>query len=419
MKEVNYSNIVPILSENIKFLPFDKGEFIVEHKLLNYQVNVNQSVVNLLNLVDGEKTLSEITSLFQSKFEEEITEEIVYHILYKKLAKYGIIHQSDFVVKKRAKASYLKLSIELISPRITNAIAKHLTFLFDNKIFYSLITLLPVYVGFFIYMYRDDFVKGFDTFISPKLIFYFILFGFWIFIHEFGHAAACRKFGVQTGGIGFGFYLFSPVLYTDVSKAWDLKRKERIIVNLAGVYFELIVASLLLIIFLITKVKFLLFIPCFLIINTLYNFNPLIKYDGYWILSDSLGIPRLYKASHQFFFKILKTGKIFLIKSFKDFFLFIYGFISVSFVIIFIFSVLFLDLNSVIYFPQKLYTILISLHNFKITDLFGLIIPVMFYYLVIKYLFFSGPKFIKNFYRRYKKRLVTMRHKSLGSKRLN
>ncbi len=402
MKEINYSNIIPILSKNIKVVPFDNSEFIVEHELLNYQVNVNQSVVNILNLVDGEKTISEITRLFQSKFEEEITEEIVYQILYKKLSKYGIIIQSDFVVKKRAKASYLKLSFELISPRITNAIAKHLTFLFDNTVFLLLITLLPVFIGFLIYLYRVDFVKEFETFISPKLIFYLILFGFWIFIHEFGHAAACKRFGVQTGGIGFGFYLFSPVLYTDVSKAWELKRKERIIVNLAGVYFELIAASLLLLIFLITKVKLLLFIPCYLIINTLYNFNPLIKYDGYWILSDSLGIPHLYKASHQFFFKILKTGKIFLIKNFKDFFLFIYGFISVSFVIIFIFSVLFLDLNSVIYFPQKLYTILTIPHNFKITDLFGLIIPTIFYYLVIKYLLFSGPKFIKNFYRRKK-----------------
>lgn len=178
-KEVNYSNIIPILSENIKIVPFDNEEFIVVHELLNYQVNVNQSVVNLLNLVDGEKTLSEITCLFQSKFEEEITEEIVYQILYKKLSKYGIIHQNDFIVKKRAKASYLKLSIGLISPRITNAIAKHLAFFFESKIFFSLIIFLPVFVGFFIYMYRVDFVKGFETFISPKLIFflYFLVFG--------------------------------------------------------------------------------------------------------------------------------------------------------------------------------------------------------------------------------------------------
>lgn len=60
------------------------------------------------------------------------------------------------------------------------------------------------------------------------------------FVHEIGHASACRHFGVKHGGIGFGLYLTFPVFYTDVSEIWKLKRTERIVVNMAGVYFQLI-----------------------------------------------------------------------------------------------------------------------------------------------------------------------------------
>lgn len=58
------------------------------------------------------------------------------------------------------------------------------------------------------------------------------------FFHELGHASACKFFGVRHGGIGFGLYLNFPVLYTDVTEVWKLKRGERCVVNLAGVYFQ-------------------------------------------------------------------------------------------------------------------------------------------------------------------------------------
>ena len=58
------------------------------------------------------------------------------------------------------------------------------------------------------------------------------------FFHELGHASACKYFGIQHGGIGFGLYLNFPVLYTDVTEVWKLKRGQRCVVNLAGVYFQ-------------------------------------------------------------------------------------------------------------------------------------------------------------------------------------
>jgi putative peptide zinc metalloprotease protein len=62
-------------------------------------------------------------------------------------------------------------------------------------------------------------------------------------LHEFGHAAAGKRFGATPGDIGFGFYFIAPVFFSDLSDVWKLPPKERIIVNLGGIYFELIVAS--------------------------------------------------------------------------------------------------------------------------------------------------------------------------------
>ena len=64
--------------------------------------------------------------------------------------------------------------------------------------------------------------------------------------HELGHASACKHFGIRHGGIGFGLYLNFPVLYTDVTEVWRLRRADRCIVNLAGVYFQMYILLALL-----------------------------------------------------------------------------------------------------------------------------------------------------------------------------
>lgn len=60
------------------------------------------------------------------------------------------------------------------------------------------------------------------------------------FFHELGHASVCKRFGVCHGGIGLGLYLNFPVLYTDVTEVRRLRRADRCIVNLARVYFQMI-----------------------------------------------------------------------------------------------------------------------------------------------------------------------------------
>jgi putative peptide zinc metalloprotease protein len=65
-----------------------------------------------------------------------------------------------------------------------------------------------------------------------------------LLLHEFGHAAACKRFGERPGAIGFTLYLTFPALYSDVSSTWRLPRWQRVAVDAGGTYFQLVVVAL-------------------------------------------------------------------------------------------------------------------------------------------------------------------------------
>lgn len=115
-----------------------------------------------------------------------------------------------------------------------------------------------------------------------------------MFIHEFGHASACVRYGARQEGIGAGIYWVFPVLYAHIDDAWRLTRRQRATVDIGGVYFQ----SFFLIAF--TAVHFLTgaplagFVAYFTGFLMLYTLNPALKFDGYWLLSDLSGIYNLH-----------------------------------------------------------------------------------------------------------------------------
>ena len=119
------------------------------------------------------------------------------------------------------------------------------------------------------------------------------------FFHELGHASACKHFGLRHGGVGFALYLNFPVLYTNVTEIWKLNRRQRCTVNLAGVYFQCILLSTLIIIHLITNNGIVKYMVLIMNLNFLITLNPFFKFDGYWIVSDVLGVPNLRDRSKE------------------------------------------------------------------------------------------------------------------------
>lgn len=118
-----------------------------------------------------------------------------------------------------------------------------------------------------------------------------------VLFHEFGHLAACRYFGCPHGEIRIGLYLVFPVFYANVSRAWSLKQKARIVVDLGGVYFQLLLTIPVFLLYHFTQDRVWLFLFFELDAMMLFCLNPFLRFDGYWLCSDLLGVPNLRSRS--------------------------------------------------------------------------------------------------------------------------
>jgi putative peptide zinc metalloprotease protein len=125
-----------------------------------------------------------------------------------------------------------------------------------------------------------------------------------VLFHEFGHLSACQYFDCPHGEIRLGLYLLFPIFYANVSPAWRLQRKERVVVDLAGMYFQLLMTLPVALLFHLTREPVWLLIFLELDAMILFSMNPFLRFDGYWLCSDLLGVPNLRSRS-QLLMKIL------------------------------------------------------------------------------------------------------------------
>lgn len=122
-------------------------------------------------------------------------------------------------------------------------------------------------------------------------------------LHEFGHAYFCRFFGGEVHQMGVMLMIFTPVPYMDATSSWGFRSKrQRILVGAAGMIVELFVAAVAAMIWartapgVVHSVTFnIMFVAS--VSTLLFNVNPLMRFDGYYILSDWLEIPNLNQRS--------------------------------------------------------------------------------------------------------------------------
>jgi putative peptide zinc metalloprotease protein len=126
-------------------------------------------------------------------------------------------------------------------------------------------------------------------------------------IHEFGHGLTAKHFGGEVHEMGMLFLVLTPALYCDVTDSWLLPSKwKRIWISAAGIYVECFLASIATFVWWNTEeglLNSLALATMFICsVNTiLFNANPLLRYDGYYVMADWLEIPNLRIKSTQFF----------------------------------------------------------------------------------------------------------------------
>ena len=144
----------------------------------------------------------------------------------------------------------------------------------------------------------------FEAFFSgDELLWFAVALGAAKVLHELGHALTCRHFGGECHEMGIMFLVFTPCLYCDVSDAWMMPSKwHRIAISSAGVAVEIVLAAACFFLWWFTEPGLLnalclkLMFVCS-VSSIVFNGNPLLRYDGYYVFSDLVEVPNLGQRS--------------------------------------------------------------------------------------------------------------------------
>jgi putative peptide zinc metalloprotease protein len=272
----------------------------------------------ILQMLDGQTSLDEIKDRFEAEFPpQKITLEELQQFL-------GMLHRSGLVVagvpgqgrqlfKRRnerrrkeflgALSNILSIRFKGIDPeRILERLYGFTSWLFSRTALLMgcllvLSALTLVLVEF------EEFHKrlpAFNDFFNLRNAAWLaVVLAVTKILHELGHGLSCKHFGGECHEIGIMFLVLTPCLYCNVSDSWMLPSKwQRAAIGAAGMYVELVLAAICTFVWWSTK-EGLLHYLCLNVMfvcsvsTVLFNGNPLLRYDGYYILADLLEIPNL------------------------------------------------------------------------------------------------------------------------------
>lgn len=208
---------------------------------------------------------------------------------------------------KKSIHSYLFFTIPLFKPENFLKLTYPIIRPFFSRAFITIVFLLLTY-GIFLSIQRfDEIASTFVNYLNLEGVILFV--GATIIvkiIHELGHAYTATKYGVPVTTIGVAFIVLYPILYTETTNAWKLKsRRQRLLIAASGMMSELALSSVTLLLWHILPPGILQSL-CFMVAivsmlaSLLVNLNPLMKFDGYYLFSDLVGIDNLQDRSFAF-----------------------------------------------------------------------------------------------------------------------
>lgn len=272
----------------------------------------------ILQMLDGEASLDDIKDQFEAEFPpQKIRLEELGHFV-------GMLHRSGLVLsdspgqgvqlKKRRDersrqewmqrlSNILSLRFRGINPeKLLEWMHPKLSWMYSRTAVFCCM-FLALSAATLVAVKFDEFQAKLPTFHQ----FFTVQNAFWLMvvlgvtkvIHEFGHGLTCKHFGGECHEMGVMLLVLTPCLYCNVSDSWMLPNKwQRAAIGVGGMYIEVVIASIATFIWWFTQEGLLhnlclstMFICS--VSTVVFNGNPLLRYDGYYILSDIAEIPNL------------------------------------------------------------------------------------------------------------------------------
>lgn len=207
--------------------------------------------------------------------------------------------------------SVMTFRIKLLSSALINAITPMLAFLFNPIVAMCAVTSYLVSLVFMLSFITADNINLMDLSIYNSIA-VIALISVGLLFHELGHATAASKYGCRKVEIGVGWYIYFIVFYAELSEAWKLSPKKRLVIDCAGGYFQAIYSVAMLVAFVITDEMFFLSACVLLNLYNLFNLNPFFRLDGYWIASDILRTKNLRANAFAVIKRIFISPRVFV-----------------------------------------------------------------------------------------------------------
>ena len=286
----------------------------------------NEQEYFVVRMFDGKHTMEEAQKEFEKEFRphrltHEDLEGFARQLLNAGLVQHESSRAAEELLESRKKqrrmqrlatiTNILYIKIPVIDPdRILTYMHSRLFWIFSWWFLFASVSLMLAALGLVITHYQTFYAKlpyYHEFFRFQTVLYMWISLGVVKVIHEFGHGLSCKAYGGECHEMGFLLMCLSPALYCNVSDSWTLANKwKRIIISFAGIYVELVIASIATFVWWYTPGRpfinnLSLCIMTLCSISTfIFNANPLMKFDGYYMLADWLEIPNLRDRSNRY-----------------------------------------------------------------------------------------------------------------------
>lgn len=295
----------------------DTTYYVIKDPHTNKYFRVREPEHFILQSLDGKTNYQQIASQFEAKFAVTLKGEIFKGFL-SRLQDLGFLEtgetkrefthlQYQMSQRKNLLQKIIFIKFKAFDPdKFLAWLLRRAKFVFSRSFLF--ISLFLVFLALVItFTNWDGFKRSFGDMINLGLII-----KLWLAIllisalHETAHGLTCKYFGGEVREMGFLLLYFQPCFYCNVSDAWLFpQKKNKLLVTFAGAYLNILLWAIATIVWRVLAFDiwfngFLFVVLLISSITVIFNFNPLIKLDGYYLLSDYLEIPNLRKKAFDF-----------------------------------------------------------------------------------------------------------------------
>jgi putative peptide zinc metalloprotease protein len=258
-------------------------------------IQMSPLLYQVTSRIDGSRDAAAVADLVSADLGRTMTADQVSHLITAKLQPLGLIADEGSAAPPKARPLLaLRARGTLLPERAVNAVALLLRPLFRWPV---VAAVTVAFVGVDCWLFASHALgPGLQQILSNP-IGLLAVFGLSVLagaFHECGHATGCRYGGARPGVIGVGIYLVWPSFFTNVTDSYRLGRAGRLRTDLGGVYFNAVFILVLAGLYVATSALILLLVIAITQVEMLQQLIPVVRFDGYFILSDLAGVPDMF-----------------------------------------------------------------------------------------------------------------------------